>query len=1553
MYKKIQEQITKQTRKEVGQVKRDKFSGMVSFPKQETRTIPPENTGNQYTWHTYSYTMNRAVILGRGIFSNLVPVLSNDLYSAFYPGYLEGTHFFVFGLVSEGDAQVSEFNAGTTGYFYHDSLPEKMNARYICPITVPSDSSERYTLPLTLESDGVSCSLWILNSSGAVCVYSSLLYGLKGSVNVNVSLQAGQNHLVLYFYNDSEGLRSITPVETNTFLKVNPNFDKMKLGYSAVKAFSTAVPVWDLDISSSSDPITGNIINTLSILSPTSDIWSEIEIYRQETYDYTIIDDYDTRYSRNLLLLDTTSSRFLSAGTKISVDSDYHNLQNIFVSPVDKVDNSNFSVYDADGVVDNWTKTALASAAASHFSSAYAYFGDYRSNGNCIRIDSRVTNTAKSVYIESEYIYVDTSDFVNFSIKKMYGADNSAVKLMYFSSSDGTAFDLDSAFLATSHGMSSLVDTWPIIKSPVMPVYLGLSTSGVNPVCCKLRIYNIYNSTSASSILIDDVFVGDVNSNYIYTPSANSVVVQTDARLTKPKNARTTFNAKYVDTTDSYNGITVSSAFGDFSYASTAWGDRIKFDNGLLFWNETTNYLIFSDYASTAAAKIIVYSGIDTFFRTEEDNLISTGYSTFTSSADKQLTIEKLWSWNPDFAPEDGSTFTVWAKSDTHQDMILGHGHTSFASETFAIYHATSRFTLTSEWNKYSLYASTTNVDVTFGYSTIRLDSGSGGYISIAGGTLEKSSAYNIHYVCNDTVDYVHTTNALKYDTTGAIDSNFGAIRMWYTPLFDYNISSAIPLQNYLFYYGTANANISISYYSHEGRFSLTQNDDVVTRNCDVYIYSTSLGANTADGFNKYEPIHIVATWDTSKSLLYVNNVVSSSSANGVVNVSSSSFWVGNRDGYSTPYAANGIIQDFRIDKCYWSQEDVSTDYYSQKEMYDSSDGIVQTKNILVGSKKINLFEPGLTFIDDIGLEPNKEYSYVFRTVDENGIRSDFSSAQSITTNKRKPFEKLFNKNLFPNSAFEVFKSNGDIYYWGTSDATLGGYVPITSTSGYCFFGTKSMKVGGYTSNDLVAQYLPINDTSHTISCYFSTAGTDSFAIRIRIYNDLYEQITPWGIGGQKDYQDTEFTTSGAIGVDGRRWVRFSTAFTIGVDSAAFATFRIGTNGGTEDFGYFDAAQLEEGVLTDYVETPFIEKANILYDSISADRIKFDSILGKHFRGQEVLVNYTESGTNRIVIGVEEQDQSYAILEASAFSWHSPNLSTGKAWNYTKHVESGVATFGETITFSERYTNFSGGDPLRGPIVSVIPKNIKSYVSTAIYSENTWSFLSPTSGDAHFYVGGYYLFAGASDDFNPIKSFGTQYVSYGAHFMIVTGEVPASEVVLRVQGFSITDAGVREDAVEYITIPASTLQHSYFETTKTWIGWVTIDIHTGTTEAILCDYGFCKYWSNDHKDFSLVGFDCTWLGGATDADADIHIHHHRSTGWAYTGTGPTFPEMIYSLQGDYGDQHETEAGIPGAWYRTQLHYEVNASEQEGLIFGINNNSKKTFEIGNIVLRIST
>lgn len=238
-------------------------------------------------------------------------------------------------------------------------------------------------------------------------------------------------------------------------------------------------------------------------------------------------------------------------------------------------------------------------------------------------------------------------------------------------------------------------------------------------------------------------------------------------------------------------------------------------------------------------------------------------------------------------------------------------------------------------------------------------------------------------------------------------------------------------------------------------------------------------------------------------------------------------------------------------------------------------------------------------------------------------------------------------------------------------------------------------------------------------------------------------------------------------------------------------------------------------------------------------------------------------------------------------------------------------------------------------------------------SGKSWSFASPSGSSGTFYVGGYYDFASSDNDFNPAVTHGSANVSYAAHAFIVcaAGGSGGTDTVIRVTGTSINDSGTRATSdTEDLTADDAGLIGAYYETSKKWIGQISIELQSGPD--LLCNYGFDKYWDNNNNDFRVVGIEVVGRAGANDSSPNISLIHHKATGWTYnSGSTPTPPTAVANMNTDHNTEIQFVNTENFAWKRDNLSETVLGGNGEGTIIQIDTNANRSVDQSDIILRI--
>ena len=221
-------------------------------------------------------------------------------------------------------------------------------------------------------------------------------------------------------------------------------------------------------------------------------------------------------------------------------------------------------------------------------------------------------------------------------------------------------------------------------------------------------------------------------------------------------------------------------------------------------------------------------------------------------------------------------------------------------------------------------------------------------------------------------------------------------------------------------------------------------------------------------------------------------------------------------------------------------------------------------------------------------------------------------------------------------------------------------------------------------------------------------------------------------------------------------------------------------------------------------------------------------------------------------------------------------------------------------------------------------------VSTNFKSFDTsWSFKSPAGSSGEYYLGGFYVLPSTSYTPAGGTALGSANVAYHAHAFIVLGAT-STDMVVRFTGTSVDEAGNRVTSDTQDIDTSGGVLNDYFETTKKWIGQVTVSLLSGTGVAV--NHGLCKYWDNQNSDFRITGIEVTGVAGANDSAPNFEVLGHQSIGWTYGGgSGASHPVPQADMQTDYVTEYAFGSGEPFAWKRIGLSVEIEGSGNEGII----------------------
>lgn len=1361
MFNKVKEQIARQTRDKLGFVDIQSFRGI----KQSLNTIKTQgavlpNPG-KFLWWKYHYFYDRSSITNGILFNHPVPVLSLPRYADIYPSHQYLTHYYSWGdpntnQVSPGSLQI---DGGLSGSFTDYNLTHALNASYT--ISIPGDGTLSFT-NLSIGTEDLSLSVWARVYKGGfpeiLLLYSSEVNGLVNSwANIQVPVGNILTQLFIMVYNHNldvkwkpgyrwngkewlqSGSPEISPPPlTDNFIAIQANFDVLNHYTSQTPSNTLNVPDWaSTPITNTTDAVTGNSVNVLDISKPSNENWKSISVYRKNYYEnIPLINNSDNNFAGNTIIVGTSNANIFPNQSKVIFNNTSEPVRGSFNIYANKIKNSDFSSYTG-GILNNWIQRATAVGAFGRtYATSYAWFRDYRSNGSCWKIESYKTNTAKSYYLETNY-YISTAqnDFLSFCYNLNSGQPTGRLKAMYYSSSNGTFASVSSAswFFDSYSNYDPLSGTassrnWSNFKAQLLKPTsdsLGIKRPS-NCAYYKIRLYGSLSSTSYSCYLFDNVHLGERGSQYLFdTSSINRVGVSLDNNYEKSRNYLTSINSYFHSSTVGVENSTpyANAVFGRPQYVDSAWDEFIgaKFQRGIKLVSSAKNYFANGDFRGGGRYWTSA-NGFNYSLSGEPSLFYANNYVRFTGSSIYSYISQSTG--EPGMVGNSSFSLAVWAKSRIDRQPLR-----LLLSNTYFTQVSSADFNLSSVWNKYQINKKFTAPGHTVVGRLIVPTNKRTWELDVSGAQVEPKFISDFNYY-DTTQGSQRNAQGLRYLNATAsgyrLNQQQGTIRMWYTPLIN---SDTGPGLRYFYQYFPGGVYFRTIYWNK-------------SNNTFVYQYNSGgLKSTVNSTYQSGDKIHIVGTWDTSGAVLYINGIPGNKIANNVYSTGQAThIYVGYNILDSQQHEIDGILSDFRIDRSPWTYPEIIKDYYADKVRYVKNRKLKATESVFVGEKQINKNDPSIKFTDDQGLSIETKYNYVFRTSDENGYQSPESIEQSIVT-KRRPYEYSID-NKIPNGSFEVLNYfNGKPLYW-SSAGTKTSYCSINS--GFYFNGKKSVQLVNtdHINNDwglLESEYITISNTSspHYLS-WFNIGGSRMSSASVYFYDSRFNQI------GMRTATAGNMSTSYHLGLDSNIWQRFSTSF--GKSNLAYNTanstkyWKIILGVGrphhaTNTTIYIDGIQVEEQSLRAYREGYFVGGNNLPSGSIKGNAIAFDALVGRHLQAGELVISGHSSDANRILIGVEKNTESFSELKNDHFRWHSPGLPTSAGWNYAKHIESGIARFGDNVPFDYKYYNWNGTST--DPLVLVTPKDIVTfstanmpvnYSKASVFAQNLNIIINATSG---------------------------------------------------------------------------------------------------------------------------------------------------------------------------------------------------------------------------------
>jgi len=1317
LYKKVKRQIAEQTRKDLGFVKIDSKSGSVFTRKNQHKTNIP-NRIEPFIWTSYYYLKN--YVVGN---DKIFPILYKSIFDEQYPTYQYLKDYYVFwyqtGKYSGVSITQSDIKGESNGSFVLRDLPAFYNGFIMSSFS--GDGSKQTYLPISIGSNHITMSVWAQvhhsNSSEFQILYHTGLTGLNDKwIDLSIPIGEVSTDLIILIYNydnDAQQLlvndygkpikQSLIPesgeIKSDTYLNVSMDISNVTTHSQNTNVLAPYTPTFDASnpIISTVNPITHNVVNKININNNYIFPIDSYNIYRREEKSIKINNWESNRSLSDLIQLDTSNNSLFYGDSKILVGNKEINIHGSFLSKANKISNSDFSSYSGSDLTD-WNQGKwLNGLSSASVGTSYSYTGDWMYNGNCARVDAYKTSVNTSIYLWQGYDYsllVDTSEpeYIRFNWKELSTSHVGRFRMLLYSSTNGTEtlntvipFEDYSYSINPADSNSWNTFQLKIFNQPTANALLIPSDSKY----IGLILFGKFAAGPASSYLFDGVHYGQLGEHYIFSTSTNDkVVAKLFYKYEVDRNHLTGFQTYFENNSKDYTGTKQAShEYGQIRYYSSANApNQIRFDYGIecldSATNEFSNPTLYPDTASWNLTKTH-YSTIS-------------GYSLFSNTGYAHLDVTKgssgAISSSIDRGSETDWVAAIWAKSPLpEQQFKLTLNCGTILSSAI--------FTLTTSWARYSLYQSFidpiyTNINTIIGnVDTNKL------YMDIAGIQIAGGLPY-----CPGFVSTSGGVTGLTYTSSSDIlNQECGTIRLWYSPNLDYNTGNDFKVL-------WQTPSVGDGYYMN-----------LYARKTVGFRFGT-YGAGQqglisfATAYSTGNPIHLVATWDTVRSYLYVNGIRSDSAVTYYCSTPYSSFYVGMNAAVSG-YGANGIIQNFRIDKTIWSSADVKQDYLSYKTLFNDS-SLTISKDVLIGEQDAHVNADIVTFTDDVGLENNSLYKYTIRGKDNFGNLSPASEVAS-THSYRQPFE--FNtKNKVANGSFEVLDYNTQFpLYW--SSVHISG--TLVSTTTHRFMGHRS--VYGILGDKLVYEYVSINDTSIPLTISWYNLLYSNFkpvnSFDIEFLDARWKHIGTFSASSALDYQNTT-----AIGIDGNTWIRYAT--TISTSLSDYKKSRYWkmsfTNNHSPGMYMIDGIQVEEGTsATEFSEGYFVGEGNLGRNSVGGNAVAFESLIGRHLYAGELIVSGDESDANRIVIGQEDTSHSFALLSSSNFHWHAPGMDTGSGWNYTKHIEQGIGIFGETQSYGSRFYEWLGSP--KSPMIIISPQDAITFSTAGLPSTYSLASIYP------------------------------------------------------------------------------------------------------------------------------------------------------------------------------------------------------------------------------------
>lgn len=878
----IQDQITQQQRKDLGQIVSPAPKVLV-FPDVARETVDLTKSA-QWLKRIYSLNRNNNLSIDFTSFNNTTEPISSTVIAPTNDGSLIDNSLKIYDNIE-----------------YSIDIYTKINKSYTFKI------STLYPIKLFIYRR-------LIDRNGA---YFTSLISSGNNVNLSFNFQADSwQTILIYLYND------VVNNSIAGFDGLNNVVDTWRIP----DVFPPSVPEWyETPLRTETNGLTGISSNILQWVLPDNKDWAGngVYYYINNTLNYSVSSaPYDIDF--NGILVDngsTAAFNNFSIGSKIYPNSPYsYDVSDIYLLSPNKITNPMFTNTSASNTFKMWTKSPNSSTVKADRNAFYTA-------GVSVTGSSKASGTLKqTAYIEYSGV-VNVNSGVPHEIMLAYkhssNAKTALVEMQYYTSDGVTPASTASQYYLLDSSMTWRTVTIPIFMHDSLND-LRKSTKSTshsfkmpsNAVYVKPRLYFYKNTSSACKTNFDFVQISKrggpklLNStNHARVALITKEYIQVpDTRFCK---AHIKLNNSIDDSVRSITGTQLGTAV----YRSSAYFAR--FATCLQMNSQTRNYIRNGHFSSSTFKGTSNWSNSNlVIFATAHTCLFGTRSLKIGASSTSQYAYQTMPATLTGSIRKKLSFYSLRGQSDGVRVLGTLSGVTSFSYSQ--LYH-------TSNWQRMMFKVATS--DTIKIYPTISTPS-TGNHIYLSGIQFENNTytPYNTQHI-----NGVNTrTRSGIYYNFDLLSSSRGTIAFWFIPQMysnNYNNHSTHNSQNYpLISNGAGSGSFdrfSVFFNQSSARFSFTTESSISVDSNTI--------SSTVMSYKPNDKIHIVATWDANYMELYVNGVPSASA-------NKKRYWpdiLSYTDLYfgidSNSVSCNGYIDDIKIEQCIYGPLQVDKDYKAER----------------------------------------------------------------------------------------------------------------------------------------------------------------------------------------------------------------------------------------------------------------------------------------------------------------------------------------------------------------------------------------------------------------------------------------------------------------------------------------------------------------------------------------------------------------------------------------------------------------------------------------------